>query len=472
MSLCARSSSTAFNRLPIELNKAIAQYLDTDKDIVSFRLVCRGTNDAIDADYGSFWRYMFREKYAFKEGPTNKELRRAYQRRSKMLRRGTGYDFFRGYKKREQDVIEVLRDLIVESFQGLVDEDGYGRPRCKNQDRLLGFILNSKILLNDRRAPDVRTRSETLEKKEINPMLAAVKIMCSSLLFGYEGLKYHVFAIEQLQRAAYAATNKAPIYEGLNQTEINMEWVMKCLDFFRYHMMNTETVTLGDAMEDLSVLQKPTAWQQSLKNGTVPLSRHWKGTYSFLDPNEQRKLRCLSDDDDSDVYFSDKNIDEGKIQSLELNFDPERQLKWPKLFEERLNSLRGANESDLPSKIQGRSKPKNLSKTNLQFTGTGMDLEDDFQAIGWLNALPDQCGIPGWQRITFMKHFAEDLDDVDSDNLWAYEGVVLPGGRIIVGRWWFASEAVDFNRDYNGPFILWASEPDEFDSTFGSDSNE
>ena len=44
-----------------------------------------------------------------------------------------------------------------------------------------------------------------------------------------------------------------------------------------------------------------------------------------------------------------------------------------------------------------------------------------------------------------MKHFAEDLDDVDSDNLWAYEGVVLPGGRIIVGRWWFASEVVNYN---------------------------
>lgn len=113
-----------------------------------------------------------------------------------------------------------------------------------------------------------------------------------------------------------------------------------------------------------------------------------------------------------------------------------------------------------------------------------MDLEDDFRAIGWLNALPDQCGIPGWQRITFMKHFAEDLDDVDSDNLWAYEGVVLPGGRIIVGRWWFASETVDFDvstslnatsessiginldqKDYNGPFILWAAEPDGFDES-------
>ena len=33
-----------------------------------------------------------------------------------------------------------------------------------------------------------------------------------------------------------------------------------------------------------------------------------------MDPKEQKKLRALSDDDDSDVYFSDKNIDEGKIQ--------------------------------------------------------------------------------------------------------------------------------------------------------------
>jgi hypothetical protein len=36
-----------------------------------------------------------------------------YQRRARMLRRGVGYDFSRGYKKREQDVVEVLKDLIV-----------------------------------------------------------------------------------------------------------------------------------------------------------------------------------------------------------------------------------------------------------------------------------------------------------------------------------------------------------------------
>lgn len=107
--------------------------------------------------------------------------------------------------------------------------------------------------------------------------------------------------------------------------------------------------------------------------------------------------------------------------------------------------MRSAREPDPALKTQGRNAAKKFSSANLQFTGSGMDLEDDFHAIGWLNALPTQFGIPGWMRITFMKHFAEDLDDVDSDNLWAYEGVVLPGGRIIVGRWWFASDTVDFD---------------------------
>lgn len=151
-------------------------------------------------------------------------------------------------------------------------------------------------------------------KKGINPLLAAVKIMCSPLLFEHETIKHHVFAVEQLQRAVYAATNKAPIYEGLDYTSLNLEWVMNCLDFFRHHMMNQEMMTLSDAMEDLPVSQKPGAWQERLKKGTFPLSRNWKGTYSYLHPNEQRKIRALSEDDDGDNYFSDKNLDEGKIQ--------------------------------------------------------------------------------------------------------------------------------------------------------------
>ncbi|CAO2650395.1 Nn.00g016870.m01.CDS01 [Neocucurbitaria sp. VM-36] len=455
--------SGAFNILPIELNKAIAHELDTDRDIATYRLICRVTNDAIDADDKSFWRVKYRENYALKEGLSNARLARTYQNRAKQLRRGIGYDFFRGHKKREVDVVEVLRDLIVESFQGSFELDEYSRPRCKNQTRLIDFILNSKILLNDRRAP-APARGEPVH---VNPMLAAVKLMCSHFLFDLESMKHYVFAIEQSQRAVYLSTNAAPIYKGLNLTDVNMDWVLHCLNFFRHHMMNEEAATLFDNINELPMTQKPSAWRKPLREGAHPLGQHWKGTYSFLDPSEVKKIRKLGPDEVGDDSFIDKNVEEGRIQSLELDFvqGGQRQLKWPAVFEERLRSLRYTSTTQPPIKTQGRSRAKigtidDPVLKNVQFVGRGEDLDDDFNAIGWLNSLPPQAGIPGWQRITFMKHFMDDFDQVDQDNLWAYEGVVLPGGRIILGRWWYASEQVNFNIDYNGPFILWAIDPE------------
>ncbi|KAF2131437.1 hypothetical protein P153DRAFT_421501 [Dothidotthia symphoricarpi CBS 119687] len=472
MPLYQPSSTTAFNTLPIELNKVIAHELDTDKDIATFRLICRSTNDAIDADKYSFWRARFREKYAAKEGMSNKEMKRTYQLRCKQLRRGIVYDFFRGHKKREVDVLEVLKDLILESFQGGSQLDEYGRPYCKNQTHLLNFTLNSKMLLSDRRAPPPARG----EKDTVNQTLGAVKLMCSHFLFQLEGTKHGVFAVEESQRAVYMPTNTAPIYSGPELKDVNMDWILHCLNFFRHHMMDEEVVTLFSAMEELSVTQKPSVWREPLRQGVQPLCRHWKGTYSFLDPLEIERLRKVPADKVGDEYFSDKNVDEGQIQSLTIEFNEGGKLRWPPIFEDRLQSLRDLGGP--PIKTQGRSKPKSTpddaKSKNLQFIGSGSDLADDFYAIGWLNALPDQGGIPGWQRITFMKHFTDDLDQVAQDNLWAYEGVVLPGGRIILGRWWFASgRNVDFDRDYNGPFIFWAvdSEP-EFNDGGDGDGDE
>ncbi|KAH7095765.1 hypothetical protein FB567DRAFT_566409 [Paraphoma chrysanthemicola] len=451
------STAMAFNTLPIELNKIIAHQLDIDKDIASFRLICRGTNDAIDADNFSFWRARFQSKFAFYEGPTNKELRKTYQRRSKQLRRGNGYDFFRGHKKREKDVLLVLRELIIESFRGPIEVDEHGRSWCKNLQLLLNFVLGSKILLNNRRAPPPGRG----EPNHVDSLLAAVKLMCSHFLFQLEGAQHNVFAVEESQRVVYMATNSAPLYGGDDFTQVNMEWMLHCMHFFRHHMMNDEVASLFDAMDQLTPKQKPSAWQEPLRKGTHALGSHWKGTYAFLDVHEVLKLRKLPADEIGDHYFCDKNVDEGKIQSLELDFVDGAQLRWPDIFEKRLHSLRN---TVVPT-AQGRGKPKlDPTQKNIQFTGTGVDLDDDFNAIGWLNPLPDQCGIPGWQRITFMKHFMDDFDQTDQDNLWAYEGVVLPGGRIILGRWWYASENVNFSDDYNGPFILWAvDEPDVFD---------
>ena len=143
------------------------------------------------------------------------------------------------------------------------------------------------------------------------------------------------------------------------------------------------------------------------------------------------------------------------MQSLELVFAEDsvlpdgRRLPWPSVFEDRLRSL-----TNDPGKqgitTQGRSLARSTA-SSIQFEGKGEDLDDEYMALGWLNILPPQGGIPGWQRITFMKHFTQDYNNLNEDNLWAYEGVVLPGGRIILGRWWFASE--QGHRNVSGPMV-------------------
>jgi hypothetical protein len=79
------------------------------------------------------------------------------------------------------------------------------------------------------------------------------------------------------------------------------------------------------------------------------------------------------------------------------------------------------------------------------------DTTDTFHADGWLTALPPQNGIPGFSRVTLMKYKLDASGSVQEP--WAYEGVLLPGKQMIIGRWWqpFVQEA----EADSGPFIMW-----------------
>lgn len=49
---------------------------------------------------------------------------------------------------------------------------------------------------------------------------------------------------------------------------------------------------------------------------------------------------------------------------------------------------------------------------------------------------------------------------MSNGNYWAYEGVVLPGGMIMLGRWWSPMDDNRADRLSIGPFIFW-NVPDE-----------
>lgn len=76
--------------------------------------------------------------------------------------------------------------------------------------------------------------------------------------------------------------------------------------------------------------------------------------------------------------------------------------------------------------------------------------------------------VPGWHRITFMKYSTAYPDPSlhPIEDCWAYEGVVLPGGKVMFGRWWQPEDEEESvsatpeerwnQRLCSGPFVFWA----------------
>ena len=61
-----------------------------------------------------------------------------------------------------------------------------------------------------------------------------------------------------------------------------------------------------------------------------------------------------------------------------------------------------------------------------------------------------------------VEGYAWEGAEVD-DGCWAYEGVVLPGGKIVLGRWWSPLDEGG-EREWMGPFVFWnvEGEGDEY----------
>lgn len=205
-------------------------------------------------------------------------------------------------------------DIFLDSFRGQLVLDKDGNSQCPNLVALRDFIMHSRFLLN-RKLP---THAKTAENAKFEPTLAAIRIMCTQLVFGMDNVgNRDVFGIEESQKAVYASTHDAPIFGGSQKNYINMVWLLHCFNFFRYYMATPEASMLFDNLFDLGPSQQPRSWDTPLQTGSYPLGNCWKGTYAFLEQSNLRKLRRAGTNRSSkthDTFFDDLNIDEGKVQ--------------------------------------------------------------------------------------------------------------------------------------------------------------
>ena len=139
--------------------------------------------------------------------------------------------------------------------------------------------------------------------------------MCAQFLFEYGQLKYDIYPFDDSQRMVYTSMRKVPLFYGEGKFLVNLDWVLHCMNFFRHHMMKEEAQSLYERIATLDKAEKPSAWREPLQDGCYPLSRYWKGTYSWLERDDMDLIRGDKKRKNGEWYFEDKNIqNDGCIQ--------------------------------------------------------------------------------------------------------------------------------------------------------------
>lgn len=107
--------------------------------------------------------------------------------------------------------------------------------------------------------------------------------------------------------------------------------------------------------------------------------------------------------------------------------------------------------------------PPKPQDSTLDFFGLGYD-GGQYHFNGRIEVLPPQQTIPGFQRISMLKYLPDHDGHYGAGHtqIWAFEGVVLPGSQLMLGRWWSPTrEVLPDGGSYCGPFVFWAVEGEE-----------
>ncbi|KAK5675128.1 hypothetical protein LTS10_012202 [Elasticomyces elasticus] len=482
-------SHNPFDGLPIETNQHIATYLTTDSDLCTFRLVSQSTHDAVDADNNSFWRRRFLSVF---ETPTwgvtrsasqNVKFKFEYQRRRKCLMFGAKYEAALVRRDAVQirkgtQALEVVREMLVDAFSD--------RPtnntkiyESSNLKAVLNFISNHDllnfVLLPDRNPPPpqqhFRTRSSPRSTNNSasasastmdivclpKDLLQTIQILLAPAMFDIDRHFNH-FSFPFSQEVVYGTGSQHQIFTGANGLDISPPWLLHHINFWKFHMMRHAECTLAAPFADLPPASRPRFWDTQLTQSNGTLGKNWKGSYAYLDRDHMSAIRAgKGHTDPIPDEFNGEADGARSFQDLRLELVDDKDSFWPATFESHLRALT-LPPSRAKTRAQKRSTDastiSNLRPQSFHFHGDGSDSSESFLSAGWLNALPPQNGVPGWQRMTMMKYFESDEGFVDEEGLWAYEGVVLPGGQIMVGRWWSPGNGVGEDM-YSGPYMLW-----------------
>ncbi|KAB8302162.1 hypothetical protein EYC80_005609 [Monilinia laxa] len=483
-----RNLDDLMKRIPIEVHQNITKYLPSDGDITRYTLVCKTTSRAVS---DSVWRFRFLEKFDAIPDASLASLRKEYQFRRCTTRLYTKFDWNeykylgRGAGKQQEQhqraCLEMLQNLLVESdARKVLDDKGNEVIVSRNLDYIRDFVSFVSGTTHTGNMIDIvdsicKTNNNWNFNaicsvdcpSDSNTLVLLIQLCLTWISWDRRYCTNTISHFDLSQLEAYASPVRQPIFLGKRKNDLNVRWCLHVANFFKFHLKAGKGEgLLAHAYADLPQTQCPQPWLGQLQPGTQQLGSHWKGAYFYVNADELAKMRMAGDDTDSGPYSDE--LDGGEFfQDISLFFDTQKFDKqhWPESWERVLQSDPFSSTAPEPVNRHGprrntRSrkdikKPVEVPNPGLKyFYGSSNDSSSTAHFYGAVHAIPPQGGIPGFQRVCIMKFFPDENGNFDAGQCWGYEGCVLPGGRIILGRWFDARSDSAVNV-MSGPFVFW-----------------
>ncbi|KAK0102995.1 hypothetical protein ONS96_005608 [Cadophora gregata f. sp. sojae] len=463
-----------FKSIPTEIHQYIALFLPEDNDIFRYSLICKKAYSSIT---DSVWRKRFATVFDDVNGLSPRDATKIYRFRKNLCLKWTCFDLNQhgillnkdiiAYQASNQrDVLNAFRGLLLESNACQVKNRYYGHVFVEGRNlKFIKHLLEDDVdivdaIFNtsfDKDTNDASSFKKIVTADATDSLIYVIQLLLTpfSLNRGCCNGKVGHFDISQYQ--AYSTAKVQPVFKGLYKQQVNIRWLLHVVNFFKFHLKSEGEGLLAHEYRLLENDEFPQFWSGHIKGGTQPLARHWKSAHMYMEERTLASLRAW--DGHKSVVHTDSLDGNESFEDMDLFFDKDTSPKynWPKNFENLLCS----NPFEDPAQ-QRKAKIAHVFLENTpgakQFWGSCRGSQTG-HVFGRVHALTTQQGFHGFQRLTMMKYYTEKdangHDIYDPFQVWCYEGCVLPGGRIVVGRWWSALGDPKSSTTNSGPFLWW-----------------
>ncbi|CAG8156699.1 unnamed protein product [Penicillium salamii] len=475
--------SAACNRhlldLPNEILQEIAGHLPTDWDVLHLSQTSKEAMGKIFAGESRVWRYRFGANYEIPPGKTFAQLKNEYVTRAIVL--GRTLDF----RQREEwaPKEELRQDFWMEIVQTMLQEILTLPTKSLDSSYTLDYL---KATLKDR-ATFLQFPNERKHRTELFYALQ----LCLSAVALDPNMKQHcrrsdydmetIYSIDKGLLANHEAddefdnTNESDTSSGsttpvstassdesdsedqeqssepsseasqlpviisktprsfVDHENLDLDKLLQFRAFWQRHLLSSVENTYYDSYMGLEDWVRPGVRKYDASEGSK-LSTFWLGYYSCIHPfpttleELENRQTCAAHGEGPEL--------------MTLDLEESSDLFWPAACNKIVPLYEGLKTKRVP--FAGKQDTYATQEENHVF---GF-LEHMEVAYG---------GISGWQRICFTicerlgDEFAEAKDGTDG---WVhiYEALLIPGGRLMVGRW------VDLKEpSAKGPFIFWCT---------------